>query len=78
METPVPRGTEECKIVAVNLPLLYAAPFYVCALSCRVETHTATLKMHETRFEEIGRLAGRISIVEETLTKISGKWNLII
>ena len=38
-----------------------------------METHTATLKMHETRFEEIGRLAGRVSIVEETLTKISGK-----
>lgn len=38
----------------------------------RVETHTATLKAHEVRFEEIGRLAGRMKIVEEALTNISG------
>eukprot|EP00904_Undaria_pinnatifida_P004229 jgi/Undpi1/13807/HiC_scaffold_9.g03458.m1 len=44
----------------------------IVSVQHRVETHTATLKMHETRFEEIGRLAGRVSIVEETLTKISG------
>lgn len=38
----------------------------------RVETHTATLKAHEARFEEIGRLAGRMKIVEDALTNISG------
>ena len=52
-----------------TLLLAFAPSFLVF----RVETHTATLKMHETRFEEIGRLAGRVSIVEETLTKISGE-----
>ncbi|CAM9383902.1 unnamed protein product, partial [Scytosiphon promiscuus] len=37
-----------------------------------VSTHTATLKTHEKRFGEIDRLAGRVSIVEDALTKISG------
>lgn len=45
-----------------------SAPRY----GCRVETHTATLKAHEARFEEIGRLAGRMKIVEDALTNIPG------
>eukprot|EP00903_Cladosiphon_okamuranus_P007597 g7368.t1 len=44
----------------------------IVSVQHRVETHTATLKAHETRFGEIDRLAGRVSIVEDALTKISG------
>ncbi|CAM9779867.1 unnamed protein product [Pylaiella littoralis] len=44
----------------------------IVSVQHRVEKHTATLKEHETRFGEIDRLAGRVSIVEEALAKIPG------
>ncbi|CAM9160054.1 unnamed protein product [Ectocarpus sp. 4 AP-2014] len=44
----------------------------IVSVQHRLETHTAKLKAHEARFGEIDRLAGRVSILEEALTKISG------